>query len=549
MLLIVPLSTTAQSDGKGKKIRYRAETLTVGKRERQKDPESPGFRLQKSEKYQKLIGDVVFKQEQTTVYCDSSFYFRQRNVMEAYSNVKIVDDSVTIYSDELLYDGDSRISQLRKNVRYVRGERRMYTDNLDYNLDTEVAHYFLGGRLEDPTNTLSSQTAFFYGLQDYALFYTDVVLISPDYTLRTDTLRYDTRTKIAYSQGPTIIETEEGDKLFANGGVFRTEIDQSDFENGKFQTEDYELEGNELFFDDLNRYYKSVGDVLLTEKNEDIIIVGDEGFHNKSTGVSKVYGSPVMKRILKQDTFFLAADTLVAIENEDKSQERILAYHNIRVFKKGLQGRADSASYFLEDSVIYLYGDPILWNEKSQITADTIALHVSEDEIRKMNLYKNSFLTSQDTLLNHNQIKGRNMEAFFEGNYIDFITVDGNAETIYYALEEGDSTLMGLSKMICSSMKIEFADREMSLIRFYVEPEGKFFPPHEITPSVTKLPGFSWRIEERPTKADIYKDSQGLNQEGVPEGSPPEELLPTIPETTVPRSELLKNVKRPRGSQ
>lgn len=545
IILLSPIPSEAQRGNKGKKIRYRAETLTVGKRAR--------------ERYQKLIGKVVFKQEQTTVYCDSSYYFKKRNVMEAYANVKIVDDSVTIYSDELLYDGNSRISELRKNVRYIKGDQRLYTDNLDYNLDTEVAYYFLGGKLQDPTNTLTSSTAYSYGQEDYALFYTDVVLISPEYTLRTDTLRYDLNTKIAYSEGPTIIETDDGEKLFSEGGIFRTEVDQSDFDDGQVQTEDYELEGDKLYFDDIRRYYQSVGNAVLTAKNDDVIIIGEEGYHNKNNGYSKVYGKPIMKRILEADTFYLAADTLVAIEDADESKERILAYHNVRIFKEGLQGKADSAAYFLQDSVIYLYGDPILWSDQSQITADTITLDVTEDQIKKMNLYRNSFLTSEDTLLNHNQIKGRDMEALFVENAIDFVDVDGNAESIYYALEEGDSTLMGLSKMICSSMKIEFEDSEMSLIRFYVKPEGQFFPPHKITDDVTRLPGFSWRIEERPTKADIFKASSEL---AAPEETPSEleevpdptplpsntSLQPRI-ESPTPRRELLKNVKRPQNRQ
>ena len=37
-----------------------------------------------------------------------------------------------------------------------------------------------------------------------------------------------------------------------------------------------------------------------------------------------------------------------------------------------------------------------------------------------------------------------------------------------------------------------------------MKPEGRFVPPHEITPEETKLDGFAWRIEERPTLETIF---------------------------------------------
>lgn len=48
----------------------------------------------------------------------------------------------------------------------------------------------------------------------------------------------------------------------------------------------------------------------------------------------------------------------------------------------------------------------------------------------------NSFVASQDSLRNFNQIKGRKMIAHFSGSLINFVTVNGNGESIYHALQE-----------------------------------------------------------------------------------------------------------------
>ena len=495
-LVLLPVVLLGQSR---EKIKYRADSLEVF--------------TKNGRKINKLSYNVIFKQQNTTVTCDSSFYFKDQNLMKAYGHVKIVDDSTDITSRRLIYEGANRMARLRENVVYVRGTRRLYTDSLDYQIDRDIATYFNGGKLVDTTNTLTSVKGIFYAQQNRAVFYKNVILISPDFTLKTDTLRYNTITKIAYTDGPTEIINEDGTQLFAKGGEFRTYIDQSQFIEGNVETTDYFLEGDELFFDDLNKYYKSIGNVELIAKSKDIIITGDEGYYDKKNGISKIYGSPIMKRILEKDTFYLAADTLIAIESEYDSAKRILAFHDIKVFKTNLQGLADSSSYFLSDSLIYLYRDPILWTGHTQITADTIILEVTEDKLKKMDMLSDAFMISRDTLKNFNQVKGRKMYSYFKNNNLNNIEVNGNGESIFYSLDKGDSLVLGMNRLLCGSMDIRFEENDISNISIYKKPEGRFIPPHELTEDVQKLQGFNWQGEQRPGLIDIYAKRTPGNEE------------------------------------
>ncbi|MEQ9007010.1 MAG: OstA-like protein, partial [Ekhidna sp.] len=326
------------------------------------------------EKIRRLIGNVVFAQETTTMYCDSSYYYVKDNVMEAFGKVRIIDDSVTITSRKLVYNGQDRTSKLRGNVVYTKGDQRLTTEFLDYNMDTEIGNYYNGGKLKDSVNVLTSETGYYYGLQKYALFWNNVVLEAPDYTLKSDTLRYNTIPKIAITEGKTTIITEDESILHAKGGTFRTKIEQSEFIDGTVETTDYYMEGDQLLFDDLKKYYDAKGNVKLTSKEDDVVITGDKGYADKANGISKVYGNALMRRFLQNDTLYLAADTLVSIESEYDSAKRILAYNNVRIWKRNLQGLADSASYFLQDSLLYFYTDPIFWNLNNQLEGDTIAM-------------------------------------------------------------------------------------------------------------------------------------------------------------------------------
>ena len=486
-----------QDDKNNSKIEYESDLVT-GER-------INGVRINR------FIGNVIAKQESTISYCDSAVSYRKENIMDAFKNVRIVDDSTTINADKLHYDGNSRLTELRGNVIYNKNIQYLYTENLDYNLDTEVSRFFGGGKLKDTTNTLTSDRGYYYAQKDYALFYGDVILVSPDFTLKTDTLEYNTITKVAYSQGKTYIEDGEGAKLYSTGGEFRTEVDQSLFAGGMIQTEKYDMTGDDLFFDEVRKYYRSKGHTLLTAKEKDLRIFGDEGYHDDKNGISKIYGSPVMQRILKKDTFYLAADTIVSIENEIDSLDRILAYHNIRIYKTGLQGRSDSSAYFLYDSLIFMYQNPILWNYKNQVTSDTISLEVTQETIEKLYLENKAFLVGQDTLLNFNQIKGHSMEGIFINNEITTMYVTGNAEGLYYVIGKGDSTIMGMNKFICSTMKIGFEDQAVKNITIYKEPSANFIPPHELTQELMFLKGYTWKPEERPHLESLLRKSINID--------------------------------------
>ncbi len=489
-LIILPLVTFGQK--KNERIQYKADELFE-------------FR-EKGKKIRKLTGNVVFAQEGTTMYCDSSLYYVRDNVMEAFGHVKIIDDSTVITSNTLVYDGKQKTAKLREQVIYTHGEQQLFTDFLDYNTDTEVANYFNGGKLKDSTNTLSSEIGYLYSKEDYAQFRTNVNLEAPDYTLKSDTLNYDTNTKIAITLGKTEITNEDGSVLHAKGGEFRTEEDQSEFVSGNIETEDYYLEGDELFFDDLNQYYKAIGNVKLRAKEEDVILYGDEGFSDKNREISKVYGHAFMKRIFEKDTFYISADTLVSIESEYDSAKRVLAYNNVKLWRYNLQGIADSASYFLSDSTIFLYNDPVIWNLDNQIEGDTITVEISNDQIKTMTLLQNSFLIGIDTINNYNQVKGRTMKASFVEGIISRIDVNGNGEALYYVLDESDSTnitTMGMNRILCSDLTMRFVNEELDNISFYKKPEAKFIPPHELTDEIQRLKGFLWRGDNRPTFEEV----------------------------------------------
>src|ERR1044071_217744 len=121
-----------------------------------------------------VIGNVIFTQNQTTIYCDSAEIFKKENSVEAYGHVKITDgDSVTVTAKHLRYDGDKRVAYLRQNVVFVKlAAATLYTDFLDYYRNLAEARYFNGGRLVDSTNNLTSRKGYYNTRTNLASFKT-----------------------------------------------------------------------------------------------------------------------------------------------------------------------------------------------------------------------------------------------------------------------------------------------------------------------------------------------------------------------------------------
>jgi lipopolysaccharide export system protein LptA len=450
----------------------------------------------------KLLGNVSLKQGTTLLFCDSAYQYTERNALEAFSNVRIIqNDTITINGDRGFYDGDTRKARITGNVTLRDPRMTLTTQLLDYDLNRNLAYYSTGGHLQDPENTLDSQFGYYSTATKVFSFKRNVKLVTKDNIIDTDTLQYNTISKVAYFFGPTRIKGPQG-SLYAENGNYNTVTKVSNFaSNAKIETPNYLLGGDKLYYDEANQYGVATGHVSMTAKKDNIVIRGDVGRYWRAQGRAKIYGTPVMRNINQKDTLYLAADTLVSLEGRPPLNKAgvIYAYRKVRIFRADLQGRCDSLTYDRQDSIIYLSHDPVLWNNKNQLTADSMEIQQRKGKIDQMRLYGHAFSVGQDTLLNFNQVKGRNMVAYFGEKSIKKIDVLGNAESLYYALD-GDTAVSGVNKALSATMAMRFAEGKLNTITFLTNPDASFIPPNELKTEESKLAGFRWRPKERPTR-------------------------------------------------
>ncbi len=489
-LFFLTLISFNLSGQKKEKITYKADELK--------------FRRIDKEPVRKLIGNVIFIQGNTEIKCDSANFYNRKNTLEAFGKILITNsDSSTINAELLIYDGETKSAKLRKNVIYTKGDEQIKTNNLDYFIDEKKGFFFNEGELKDETNTLTSNNGIFYGNKDLSIFYVDVELLGEDYKLNADSMTYNSTTKEAITYGYTEILSDDSLYIESLGGSFTQDSNNSSLNSSKIESDEYILEADFINFDEINSIYFAQNKVKLKIKKTDYYVLGDEGIYDRENNITKIYGNALLRKNIAQDTFYLSSDTILALDSKNE-MNKLFAYNNVKFYKNNFIGKTDSVVFFIKDSLLEMYNDPIIWNNNNQISSDTIQFKLIDDKVDQMNLIRNSFIISQDTLGNFNQIKGRNMKAdFYDNDFLKSIEVSGNGETIYFGLNEETNSIIGLNYIVCSDLKLNFNENEIENIIFYRNPKAKMIPPHEIKETDLYLKSFNWRNDETPNIQDV----------------------------------------------
>ena len=456
-------------------------------------------------KINKVIGNVRFKHEGAIMYCDSAYQYLDKNVIDAFGHVKIIKgDSTRLYGKTLNYDGDRRLAKVRGDVKLVNGTRTLTTDFLDYNMAADLADYYEGGIVVDKETTLESVKGT-YNLNSEVYSFSDSVSVLRDsYLMRSDTLVYNSISKIAKFFGPTHI-TSEDKHLFALSGEYHTVSEVSKFKDSAWvETKDQLLKGDSLYYENNKDFGFAKGNVYMLSKEDSLIITGGEGFRNGTTGYAKVYDNPIMRKVDDGDTMYISADTLVAIDDTINNVQNLQAFYHVKLYRDEMQGLCDSMFYSFTDSIIYFFKSPVLWNELNQITADTIRVKMRDGQIDKMYADIGAFLIQEESIGNYNQVKGRNMVATFSNNQINNVDVNGNGESIYFAYNDAQE-LIGMNKVICSNMLVQFINQELNSISFLKQPDANFIPPQQLGMGDKQLKDFKWLISQRPDKASVMR--------------------------------------------
>lgn len=451
-----------------------------------------------------LQGDVRFRHDSSYMYCDSAYFFETTNSLEAFSNVRMEQgDTLFVYGNYLFYDGDTQIAYLRENVRMENGQVTLFTDSLNYERIPDIGYYFDGGLIVDSLNQLSSYYGQYSPNTKLAVFNDSVRLENPNFTLYSDTLHYDTESKIATILGPSVIVSDSG-TIHSSRGWYNTEtntsllLDRSEVVSG-----DKILIGDSISYNKDEGFGEAFGNMCLRDTAQKAILEGQYGFYNERTEYAFATDSARFIEYSQGDTLFLHADTL-EMTTLDSTAREIKAFYGVRFYRSDMQGVCDSMQFNTGDSILYMYNDPVLWNEQYQLYGDTIVIYMNDSTIDYAHVIQFAFAVQHIDSSYYNQLKGNDLKAYFEDQAVRQIDVEGNAESIFYPLEE-DGAKIGMNDTKSGFLTIWVKDNKLEKLKIWPNPQGNLTPIPDLKPEQKTLKDFYWFDYLRPkNKDDIF---------------------------------------------
>jgi lipopolysaccharide export system protein LptA len=504
-------------------------------------------------------GHVVMKQTDTvSIFADSVIFKGFSRTAELFGDVVLVNNDKKLFTNKLNYDLNRKIATYNTKGTLDNGRTQMTSRRGQYNVSTSQAFFKEQVLVVDKDFDLKTDTLNFDAknniatflaptliyLRDTAQFYTEAGFYdlakdnaaftkTPQYQkgnqiATADTMLYDGKTTIITLKGNAVTR-DVGKEATANSIRYNRKTEESQLEgNAHFRDEKQNIVSDTIIYQPKTKTYATRGRSKIV--NEAQILEADlVDFDSKDSigiAIGNVFwqdtaskttlrcekmqydqrkdfikaggGRPILSSLIENDTLWLRADTIITFKQKVTDTARsLIAYYKVRMYKTNFQSVCDSLFYSEQDSIFRLFKDPIVWSDTSQLTGDTMRILMKNKKIDRVFLKNNAFIINSTDEAFFNQIKGREITAEFEADNLRRMFVEGNAESVYYAVDEKGG-YVSVNKMICSRMLVLFGDNKVDGIKFYTQPKATMFPMKQANHDDLKMKGFRWEKKLRP---------------------------------------------------
>jgi lipopolysaccharide export system protein LptA len=478
---------------------------------------------------QSLFGHVKIQSDKTLFYCDSLAINHKENFMEAFGNVHIIDsDTTNIFSQYMKYFVDTKNIIFQKKVSLKDGKGTLTTEELHYDMNQHIGNYYQGGKVVSAKTVVTSREGTYYADTKDVYFKKEVVLVDPAYTLKADSLLYNSQTQIATFITKTYIRDSSGRTIHTREGYYDLQNHRAQFGKRPTITDGSQaITGDDVKFDDSTGISTATGNAVFRDTAEGISVIANYLIANKKTNTLLATQTPLMIIKQEKDSLYVRADTLFSGKipdsvlfkadsladpktnrvKPDSSLRYLQGYHHVRIFSDSLQAVADSMYYSGLDSIFQLYTNPIAWASGYQITGDTMFLYTKNKKPDRLYVFENSMLIGKTGSNMYNQIKGNTLNGYFKDGAIDYMRSKGSAESVYY-IKDDSLAFVGVNRVTrADAIDLVFKNKPLNKVVLLNDAEGTMYPMRKVNLEEMKLRNFKWLDARRPkTKYELFEN-------------------------------------------
>ena len=372
--------------------------------------------------------------------CDSAYFYEARNSLKRLA-ISRCSRGYLVYIRRLLYyDGNSQIAMLRENVKMQNKGTVLTTDSLNYDRVFNLGYFFRRRTLTDEENILTSDWGEYSPATKNAVFNYDVKLVNPKFTLTSDTLRYNSLTKIATIVGPSEIVNDQNSHLFRVRFLQHHErgscpsLQRSVLTNGQRK-----LVGDSIHYDRTTGFGEAFRNVVMTDTENKNMLTGEYGYYDELKGQALVTDSAVaINYSQNNDSLYMHGDTLPA--DYLQSEHRLCLPEDLCLSQSAYIQRATCKVCAIRwcsiprTPCMTMYHDPIVWNGTQQLFGEEIRAYMNDSTIEWAHIINQAMSVEQLDLRALQQVSGKEIKAFFKDGDLRQVDVIGNVRLGYFSL-------------------------------------------------------------------------------------------------------------------
>ncbi|HQF42459.1 MAG TPA: OstA-like protein [Ignavibacteriaceae bacterium] len=420
-------------------------------------------RMVNGESTREVYGNVVLTQGEVRITCNKAIQYISRNEAELIGNVVATKDTLTIKTPKGYYFGNLEKTRSTSGV-YLDDKKVILTaDSGEYYFNEDRAFFESRVKLYDTTTTLTSNELTYYQQQNRAIAVGDVLIFDGENQIYADTLEHFRNTKITFAfSNVRLVNLKNNSEIFGE------------------HLEDYRQRGYSLI-----------------DRNPLFIQVDTTYTHNEDKTEN-----------IKLDTLFIKSRVMEAYRD---SAERFLAIDSVKILKEDFASVNDLTIFYRNEERIVtskinsISVQPVLWNENSQLTGDSITIYLVDNKIKQLDVDGSSFMLSQNEnyLERYDQTSSAQIKLFFNESKIVRAEFYGNVFSIYYMFD--GETANGLTKSNSASTTVIFENNEVTEVKLYKNPASEYYPEKDVEGNEKEylLPRFVV-YKNKPTKTEMY---------------------------------------------
>ena len=429
-------------------------------------------------------GNVILEQGNIKVYCNSAVQYIDENRVELTGNVKILQDTLSLFTSRGVYDGNEKKATGRNGVT-----------------------------LKDPNATLTASNGIYYFNDTKAIFNGNVKIVNEDYTITSDELTYIRNTEDSFAKGNVIVTTDSAITTAENIDFFKRQGKTVAYVDARIDSDSTIITSDSLINFSQEKKSFASGNVKIENLRNNVLVYGDYLENYEDSNYSKISGNTRLiqieedKNSNKKDTLFIYSKSMEAFRN---IPEYYVATDSVEIIRDEFLSKCGKAIYYKDSETVSLSIEPIVWQDNSQMTGDSIYADLPGNKlqtiyIRKLStlpVSKTSFVISSNDESGfsdrYNQVSGTDITMNFVDEKINLVDVTDNSTSIYFIFEGQKGN--GVNKSEGKNMKVYFDEEEkVSRISIESEPVGQYIPEIKIAGENLFLPGFDIR-EDKPER-------------------------------------------------